>query len=1250
MIKKILLWSVLTILTILILLSYVGYRSFNQEAFKNQIINNITTITGRSLTINGSAHLTWDPLPTMTLTDVSLENVPNSPNKNMFHADKIQVQIEWGSLLKSPTRIKSIVLTKPQFLFERISLSVSNLNFPELFQPVANVAKDTLFGTAKQSTQIDVIHIDEGMVQYINQMTKQTYQLNNLNGDIAFGSMSGPFKFTGTGEFATIPLKIEANMAQHEISKPIDFSVAIQESISQSSIDISGQIIQDDPEKNLSANVSFKAEQLNNLLKKQKLPLLPENENVIVANLTLIMNPTITHIPNCLFRIGTEEKSPAFELKFTQQSSKPSQELVFTARDINLDTWRPTLEEIIRQKVLQSLPTTTITGNISDVTLNNQPLSNIQIEGLYKDQSFEIKSLSTILPGASTVIVKGTLSTDPDNFTGKTQIDVNTQNLRDLLKFFKVPDTNFPKNEQLLAKAKFDVSGIWDKDQWSFKVPEFTIDNIPGSLTFDKKKDNNLNVDLSATGINWNLYFPPANGDQITPLSNVIQKTIQTLNSTTLWAPPISWDLKFKNTRLRDVELSSLNIKASSQAHGLTLDATTKTTEDETLLFQAAIENLGTEKWNVAQNTIQISGGNPAELLHKLGISSDSVWLKNLKQFDFDAHILGNPADWNMDIKYKSHLFDLAITGHLIKNYWQQTTLNLTHHNAPKLLQELISMDPFPRLNGGMTLSAQLNEDEESQSLTDMNLTVDGLDFAGKATYSPKNQTLILNTHSKNLDLSKLLPEEKHFYLNTTGFNGDPFQLDLFKKFSGQFNMTADSVTYRTKRFNGAVLQASIENNTLTLKSLTAHILDLPESAINLEGTFAWHKKPELNLVGKMENIPVSPQFAMYDTVGLSGGQLTTNWQIITSGDTPLEMARTMSGEGTFTLDQPTLVGADIPQALSIIDKATQQKVNEDELNTNLTSALQNGTTPVQKFTGEFTLKDGLWQIAAGTLTTQNSSSAGISVDWDIPTNKTKIKFPLVLNQWSALPPITYNLIFDKRGMDLETETKAFVGAIDKEITQQQAAKDAALVEAKRKELEDQTLSTRKQVEEGLDELQKKLQIAREQVNQAPDTAAQKEIKQTEMIIQSLPKFHPSETFKLSEYQYALEQISLANECLQRVDAILEKNNLIASKTKAEEKLDNVNNLILQMNQMYQKRSTVPLLLELIQNSEKQRTIITRALKQFDKNISKTQIQQVLNIIQTAEEKVMKAYDYAQKVYAGRQTNPANNISRTNSP
>ena len=252
MIKKIILWFFLILLILLAVLSYIGYRSFNQEAFKNQIISSIQELTGRTFAVNGPYSLVWDPLPTMTLENISLSNIENSPwdplptmtldnislsnienspNKDMFKAEKIQIQIEWASLLKSPTRIKNIIIVNPEALIERISRSVTNINFPQLFAANDTLNSDSILGESKKQAKIDNIHIENGSLQYINQMTKQNYHLTQLTGDIALGSLNGPFGFEGKGNWHNVPVKINMSLSAHEISRPMDFLVNFQVNI-----------------------------------------------------------------------------------------------------------------------------------------------------------------------------------------------------------------------------------------------------------------------------------------------------------------------------------------------------------------------------------------------------------------------------------------------------------------------------------------------------------------------------------------------------------------------------------------------------------------------------------------------------------------------------------------------------------------------------------------------------------------------------------------------------------------------------------------------------------------------------------------------------------------------------------------------------------------------------------------------------------------------------------------------------------
>ena len=82
----------------------------------------------------------------------------------------------------------------------------------------------------------------------------------------------------------------------------------------------------------------------------------------------------------------------------------------------------------------------------------------------------------------------------------------------------------------------------------------------------------------------------------------------------------------------------------------------------------------------------------------------------------------------------------------------------------------------------------------------------------------------------------------------------------------------------------------------------------------------------------------------------------------------------------------------------------------------------------------------------------------------------------------------------------------------------------------------------------------------------------------------------------------------------------------------------------MKLNEIHQKRLTVPLLNDLLQNAINQQEIIQRAIQQFDKPLTLDQVNKVFDIIQSAIHKIQKATNMAEEIYTGRQTTTSNNI------
>ena len=176
--------------------------------------------------------------------------------------------------------------------------------------------------------------------------------------------------------------------------------------------------------------------------------------------------------------------------------------------------------------------------------------------------------------------------------------------------------------------------------------------------------------------------------------------------------------------------------------------------------------------------------------------------------------------------------------------------------------------------------------------------------------------------------------------------------------------------------------------------------------------------------------------------------------------------------------------------------------------------------------------------------------------------------------------------------------------------------------------------------------LNQKIAEVEKEIAKTPDIAAQKEMKQVQLILKALPRATSDKELNLAQYEYISEQASLAMNNIEQAKVILLKQRLEATKKKALDLIPPTNDFILQMNQMYQKRPTLSLLADIIQNSEKQRAILERSATQFKKNLTAEQIYQIADIMQTAYDKVARAFDYANELYAGRQNQTTNTINR----
>ncbi len=1249
MIKKIILWFFLILLILLAVLSCIGYRSFNQEAFKNQIVSSVQELTGRTFTVKGPYALTWDPLPTMTLENVSLSNIENSPNSEMFKADKIQIQIEWASLLKRPTRIKNIIVINPEVLIERISRSVTNINFPHLFTANDTLNTDSILGEPRKQTKIDNIHIENGSLQYINQMSKQDYRLTQLTGEIAIGSLSGPFGFDGKGAWHNVPIKINISLGPHDVSSPIDFLANLTASESDSHLKLDGKLFPEDSEKYLSGHASFEIQKPNTLLRQLGLPAIPETNNKSsVGTMAFEMAATKETLSDVVVKLGDGENDLASSINFTKTYTNKTSNLALEINFMNLDEWQNTFKAILEQKLLSNTSQTEFNINIANVIWNQQAATTLQLSGLLSADQIKLNNSSVLLPGPTTVQMEGLIGTDLTSWTGLAHLNLQSQNLKSALPFVNLDSPLLTDILNKTQKTEFVLDTEWDPTKTTLTFPALMLDETTGVLFYETNQNNPIQLSVELNNINLNNYIQdPKKQFSVCELKDLLLEQVEKLS---LPNKPMDIELTLNNATLKDAQFENITSNININQNNLKLEAVANTNNQDDSVLMAEVQNFGSSDWKIVDGAWQLNSPNLAQLLHILGITSDNKLIQMTRSLKAQGALAGNKNEWELAIEAETQAFTIQAEGQLIDQKPSNLSVRFTHTSIPHLFVDLFDQNPLPLLTNKFTGSTLVNQEDDILTMSKASIIADNQQLEGDISYNTKTNEIRANLYAATLDAAKFLPDAGHFYLSASGFDGNPFQLDLLKKLNGSLNLQADTLTYQTSTFKNAKLQAHIENDTLTLDDFIASGEDESGSSIQARGTFAFAQQPTLNLKLVTQQLPITSPVAMFDGIGLTGGILTSEWNLISSGETPLQMARMLEGSGTIRLDNSTFIGADLAVTSNIINQAQERDETKQTYEPKLKHALTNGATPIRLIEGTFSIKEGMWQMAGATLDTEQAKTASLNISWDIPSTTIKANAPLQFNAYPALPSVVLNLQKDKRGVVYNADVDAFATALMDEFAHQKEEQRERAIRERELELKKELADTKQAAEESVTKLSNLLKQTEQQLNETPDTNAQRGLKTAELMYQSLSSMLLQEDLTATQYQYIADQANKASTDLSVTQTALFAQNIQNIKKKAADLVKPTNDLILKLNEMYQKRPTLTLLADLLQNSENQREIMSRAIKQFDKDLTYDQIVKVADIIKDAHDKVAKAYNYAEEIYSGRKNIPTSNTIKKVAP
>ena len=1245
MLKKILWICLAVFVCIVVIVAWVIAHSFNAQAVQNQFVAALQDMTGREIAVGGAPELKWQPIPTLTLKDMTVSNVTDSKIPNMLTIIEVQIQITWTSLFSNPVRIKIVILKNPELLIERLSASNINLQFSKLFKHKMELETQNLLGEYQKRTAIDIIEIEDGTVNYVDDRTPTTFAMDKIQGAINLDSVNGPMIFAGKGTWAGIELNMSAQLDELQMSQPLTFSGRISEQTSQSTLEFSGKIVQDVAvEKYMDIDGMASVGQPNTLLKLLKWPEFPKSRNeAILANFKVGIAPSEIMWDNLTMRLGPPEQAIALNAEWKYFIfHKKLDGKVTTTSPIDWNEWSPFFKNLNLMDKRNKFTSTNWIADIQSLIVNRQKIEDIHFEGKYENEQLSLQKLTGVLPGGTMMLVNGKIQLAPKLLIDG-NIDLRTDNAQDLLSFLQVPHFDGIAEKALRQKGVMSGHIIFAKDEIKFDVSRFELDQTQGSILFEKNEQGDTNVKLDLDGVNLDKYISLFLSENVQSIADEFYKWEQQIEAMKKPEHPIAWSATVKNLVWHRLPVQSLKAQGVIAPLEMTAQINMQDVATANMDLTVKLINTGEKSWFLDSSALVFSAGNFETFLKRAGWTTGSVFWDKTQQLSAEIGISGQAKEWLAKGALKRQNLNVSFDGQVTNEGLKDMTVNLAHPDFRGFMYAVDdNFSGFSKLTGALKFSGELTGNAQNLQANDMTLDIGNQKFKGNWYYERNNRIIKAELTTPILDVAKFLPDIAPIYNSVAGFSDQNLPVEKLSPWTVNLRLNADQTYYKSFDLRNVEFVGELKDKKFSVPNFRAQWAKESESKIAISGQYAWNEEiPTLSADIKVQRLSLRPDALMLDNIGLTKGILSLEGKLNFEGFSPAEMVKNSSGQGVLSLTDPVWIGADMTAAQNVVDKAKNYKESVDVFEPALMQALSKGKSVVSSAKADFTLDKGIMKVVDGDAFFPQARVPAWNLKYDLSSRKVQAQMSVLLEQ--NMPQILYTLD-NHKNLIYDVDSKQFVKALESEIVNIQKQEEARKLQ-EIQELNLATLKTKQaEAKEMADRLKQHLNKVEKLVWTTPDERAGTLLKEAQTIFEKNGAVAEQEGNTVAGYIQAMQQMENAQGILIEAEKVIFAKKLVYYQSKTAENLVAISGHIDEITQFYQQKRYLDILASIIQGCKEQQAIVQRASEQLRRHLTPEQADKVYSIIENATQKVEMAYRYASDLYTEKQQAPQTGV------
>src|SRR5680860_1897459 len=123
------------VIGVFIALAYILFPFYEEDVYRESLEAGFSAAMGRPVKLEGPISLTFSLQPTLVLEDFHVANPPWASQPHLFRADRLEIGLSLGPLLRRRLEVQKIALEGGELLLEEGAEGLDNWTFRKDSQP-----------------------------------------------------------------------------------------------------------------------------------------------------------------------------------------------------------------------------------------------------------------------------------------------------------------------------------------------------------------------------------------------------------------------------------------------------------------------------------------------------------------------------------------------------------------------------------------------------------------------------------------------------------------------------------------------------------------------------------------------------------------------------------------------------------------------------------------------------------------------------------------------------------------------------------------------------------------------------------------------------------------------------------------------------------------------------------------------------------------------------------------------------------